>query len=343
MPTLDLLWYESLTSERTAISRSADLPDRPALKASPAATAEPALRRGRVCETRRNVMDVRWDDQLSHVTAMLNYLQPTDSKPVAYAYEPPPGTPWRTGEYVDRSVRIRDARPILAGLSLDEQGFAVTRSPSEVANFYDEDEVRAVYYPEVERLVRTLTGAARVLVFDHNLRNAVKAAAGEDGIREPVRRVHNDFTAGSGPKRARAELAARGIDPDEALRSRFALINVWRPVSRPVAESPIALCDASSIEPDDLVATDLVFRHRVGETYSITFNQAHRWFYVPGMSPDEALLIKCFDSAEDGRARFTAHTSFDDPSSPPDAPPRESIEARTLVLFPPEAANGRHG
>jgi hypothetical protein len=286
-------------------------------------------------------MDMRWDEQLDHVTATLNYLRPMAGKPVNYTYEPPAGTPWRTGEYDGQRVAVRNARPVLSRLSLDTQGFALTRSRSAVAKFYDEREVREIYYPEAEGLVQAVTGAARVIVFDHNVRNARKAADGQDGAKEPVRRVHNDFTAGSGPSRARAVLTALGEDPTEALKSRFALINLWRPISGPVQESPIALCDASSIAPEDFVASDLVYRDRVGEIYSITFNPRHRWFYFPQMTSDEALLIKCFDSAEDGRGRFTAHTAFEDPTSPESAPSRESIEVRTLVLFPPDAGAGR--
>ncbi len=287
-------------------------------------------------------MDLGWSESLGQVTTTLNYLVPMDGKPVTYADDPPAGTPARTGVYAGQTVQIRNARPLMARLSLDEQGFAVARARSVVSDFYDESEVKTVYYPEIERLIRALTGAATVLVFDHNLRNAAKAAAGAAAVKEPVRRVHNDFTADSGPNRARAELAARGLDPDRLLRNRFALINVWRPISRPVRDAPIALCDATSLDPKDLVASDLVFRHRVGETYSVTFNPAHRWFYLPEMTPDEALLIKCFDSAEDGRARFTAHTAFDDPASPADAPPRESIEVRTLAIFLPETAGEPH-
>ena len=289
-------------------------------------------------------MNIGWSQQASHVTTMLNYLEPMDGKPATYTYEPPAGTPRRIGNDVGQTVHIRNARPIIARFSLDEQGFALVPSRSLVSDFYDETEIKAVYYPEIERLIRTLTGAATVLVFDHNLRNAAKAAAGAETIKEPVRRVHNDFTAGSGPNRAQAELAARGLDPAQILRNRFALINVWRPISHPVRDAPIALCDATSIDPQDLVASDLIFRHRVGETYAVTFNPAHRWYYVPEMTPNEALLIKCFDSAEDGRARFTAHTAFDDPTSPAGAPPRESIEVRTLAIFLPETkGERRHG
>lgn len=143
-------------------------------------------------------------------------------------------------------------------------------------------------------------------------------------------RVHVDHTLKSGRRRVRDLL------PDEAddlLRRRFAIVNLWRPIRGPLLDAPLALCDAGSVAPGDLVASDLVYPNRVGETYAVAFNPAHRWFYVPAMRTDEAVLIKCYDSAEDGRARFAPHTAFDDPTTPPDAPPRESIELRTLVFW----------
>ncbi len=278
-------------------------------------------------------MDMHRDEQLDRVTAALNYLAPMAEKPVTYTFEPPPGVPWRTGALEARTVAVRDARPAAARLSLDAQGFAFLRAPTAAGDLYDDAEVRSVYLPESERLVQAATGAARVIAFDYNRRSAPRAAAGEGGAKEPVKRVHNDFTARSGRERAKAELAARGADAEALLRGRFALVNLWRPIRGPVEESPLAVCDAATIEPGDLVATDLVYRDRVGEVYSVTFSPRHRWFFFPRMERDEALLIKCFDSAEDGTARFTAHTAFDDPGSPPGAAPRESIEMRTLVLF----------
>lgn len=79
--------------------------------------------------------------------------------------------------------------------------------------------------------------------------------------------------------------------------------------------------------------TDLVYPDRVGEVYSVTYNPGHRWFYYPAMQPGEALLIKTYDSLEDGRARFTAHSAFDDPGTAPGAAARRSIEVRALVFF----------
>jgi hypothetical protein len=92
------------------------------------------------------------------------------------------------------------------------------------------------------------------------------------------------------------------------------------------------VCDARTVDPDNLVASDLIYRHRVGDTYAVKYNPAHQWFYVPEMRTDEVLLLKCYDSELDGRARFLAHSAFVDPTTPPDAPPRESIELRSLVF-----------
>jgi hypothetical protein len=170
-----------------------------------------------------------------------------------------------------------------------------------------------------------------VIAFDHNVRNAARAASGEAGIRGPVPRTHNDFTARSGRERALAELAARGLDA-ALLDGRFAIVNLWRPIGRKVEKWPLALVDARTLGEGDLVATDLVYRDRVGETYSLGFSAGQKWHYFPQLAPDEAILIKGYDSAEDV-ARFAAHSAFEDPQSPADAPERESIEVRALVIY----------
>ena len=266
--------------------------------------------------------------------AKLNYMTPMAERPYTYTYSPEEGITANNVVYESHTVSIENGRSRLGELSLDQQGFTLLSHHSQVNNFYDETEIRAVYYPEAQQLVKEAIGAAKVLVFDHNLRNALQVSQGIKGIREPVKRVHNDFTAMSGYRRSRDELAAIGIDnPEQLLQHRFGIVNVWRPIDHPVQESPLALCDARSIAPTDWVASDLIYRDRVGETYLTTYNSAHRWFYFPDMQPDEALLIKCFDSAENNPARFTAHTAFDDPTSLPDAQPRASIELRTLVFY----------
>jgi len=143
--------------------------------------------------------------------------------------------------------------------------------------------------------------------------------------------VHVDHTARSGPQRVRDFF---GDAAEELLRGRVQVINLWRPIRGPLRDAPLAVCDAASVAPEDLVASDLVYRDRVGETYAVKYNRNHRWFYVPEMQPDEALLLKCFESKTDGRARFMPHTAFEDPTAPADVLPRESIELRTLVFHP---------
>ena len=270
---------------------------------------------------------------LPTVQASLNYLLKTGEKPVAYVSTPPPGIPQTTRQDDPHTVTIHNARPIVKQFSLDTQGFVLTHHESKVVNFYDETEVREVYYPEVERLLKEVTGAVKVVIFDHVVRNAAQARPGENNVREPAKIVHNDYSFKSAPRRVRDHVPE---ESEELLRHRFAEINVWRPVRGPVQKSPLALCDARSLTAQDTVPTDLVYPHRVGETYSFTYNPDHRWFYFPQMQRNEAILLKCYDSKEDGRARFTAHTSFDDPTSPPDAASRESIEVRALVFFAPE-------
>ena len=280
------------------------------------------------------VLDRAISQELPSVEANLSYLIPMAEKPVNYTYEPPAGIPRTNATYQTHKLSIYNARSISDNISLDREGFAFTGHNTNVRDFYDEDEVRRVYYPEAEQLLKEVTGATKVVIFDHTLRNAGNSKPGENNIKEPALRVHNDFTAKSGYTRARLELAAQGIDEiDALLKQRFAIINVWRAIAQPIQESPLAVCDAQSIAITDLVAGDLVYRDRVGETYGITYNSKHKWFYFPQMHRDEVLFIKCFDSAEDGHARFAAHTAFEDPTSPANASPRESIELRTFVFY----------
>ena len=268
--------------------------------------------------------------ELATVAAELTYLGAMSEKPRNYTYEPPPGTP-RSNVVADTHiVPIRDARPIASSLSLDREGFALLREASKVDNFYDDNEVRRDYYPEVERVIGQATGADRVFVFDHTVRRRVPGAEDRrDGLRQPVPRVHVDHTEVSGPQRVRDLLPD---EADELLRGRLQVINLWRPIRGPLLDAPLALCDARSVAAKDLVASDLVYPNRIGETYAVRYDAAHRWYYIPAMAADEALLIKCYDSLTDGRARFAPHSAFLDPTTPEDAPPRESIEIRTLVF-----------
>lgn len=267
------------------------------------------------------------------IEAQVNYLAKGVARPVAYTFEPPPGTPWTTGELAPRRVKIRDARPLAAAgaLGLDASGFELVGHRSALADFADDAAIRSTYYAEVDALLRAATGAEKIVIFDHTLRDSAHGSRATAALREPMRRVHNDQTFSSAPRRVRDHLPE-----DEAaarLRQRFAIINVWRALDV-VERLPLALCDARTIAPDDLVPSDLVYRDKVGETYSVVANPAHRWFYFPRLRADEVLLLKIYDSLDDGRARLSAHTAFDDPTTPDTAAPRRSIEVRALVFWP---------
>ena len=264
------------------------------------------------------------------IEATVNYLLDTGERPWTYSGGPG-STEVRSGGMPDpRQVVIHHGRPHVAEFTLDRDGFRFIRHDTKVHDFLDEDEVRRVYYPEMEALVKAQSGASRVVIFDHTLRTADDEVREARKIREPVRRVHNDYTEWSAPQRVRDLL------PDEAdklLERRFAIVQVWRPIRHPVETLPLAICDARSVSPEDFVISERRYPNRVGQTYAIKYNPRHRWYWFPRMRRDEALVFKVYDSLKDGRARWTAHTAFDDPTAPPDARPRESIEIRTLAFF----------
>jgi hypothetical protein len=268
-------------------------------------------------------------EALPAIEATLNYLVDTGEKIVTAAG--PGGTAdMRGGKLDPRPVVIRNGRLEAQNFVLDRDGFRFVRHDTAVVDFYNEDEVRRVYYPEMENLVKTESGASRVVVFDHTLRTADDELRVERQIREVVPRVHNDYTEWSGPQRVRDLLPE---EADALLRRRFAIVQVWRPIRHPVESFPLAICDARTLSPADLVVSERRYPHRVGQTYAITYNPNHKWFWFPRMQREEAIVFKVFDSLKDGRARWTAHTAFSDPTSPPNARPRESIEIRTLAFF----------
>ena len=264
------------------------------------------------------------------IETTLNYIENDGSK-IFTITAGPGGTDVRSGGTPDpRRVTIRNGRPLAKEFALERDGFRFVRHDTKVADFFDEEQIKRVYYPEMEALVKAESGAERVVVFDHTLRTADDELRESKKIREVVRRVHNDYTEWSAPQRVRDLLPK---EADDLLQRRFAIIQVWRPIRHPVETFPLAIADARSLSPDNLVISERRYPDRVGQTYAITYNPAHAWYWFPRMRREEALVFKVFDSLQDGRARWTAHTAFEDPTSPPNARPRESIEIRTLAFF----------
>lgn len=271
------------------------------------------------------------DTERDTLDATLSYFADTKAMPVTVVA--PPGESDKRlggGASEPHRVTLRNGRPHIDEFDIEKHGFRFVRHDTRVTDFYDENEIRRVYYPEMEALVKAEAGAKRVVVFDHTMRTADDELRQAAKIREVVRRVHNDYTDWSGPQRVRDLM---GDEAEELLKHRFAIVQVWRPIRHPVESWPLAIADARSLSPDDMVVTERRYPDRIGQTSAITWNPEHRWYWFPLMRPDEALVFKTFESMKDGRARFTAHTAFDDPTTPPHARPRESIEIRTLAFF----------
>jgi len=235
---------------------------------------------------------------------------------------------------------IADCRPIADALDLERDGFLFRHQASAFHDFLDDARVKAEYYPEMEAYLKALTGAAAVLIFDHNVRSVTRAARGEAGVRAPVDMAHGDYTGASGLRRAAEIMTQRGYAGPAPRRTM--LVNVWRPLHGPVVDLPLALCHAGSVAPEDLVPTpiqhymedELAAPRHSGEIYSLLHNPAHRWYYASNMQADEVLVFKGFDSDENSKTRFTPHTGFLHPNLPAQFKPRESIEVRALVIDP---------
>jgi hypothetical protein len=264
------------------------------------------------------------------IEATINYILDTGATPFTYTGGPGSTEVRNFGTPDPRRVTLHNGRRGADRFALERDGFRFVRHDTEVVDFFDDAELRRVYYAEMEALVKAHSGASRVVVFDHTLRTADDGEREARKIREPVRRAHNDYTEWSGPQRVRDLLPQ---EAEQLLTRRFAVVQVWRPIRHPVETFPLAICDARTLSPKDLIVSERRYPNRVGQTYAITHNPEHRWYWFPRMRRNEALVFKVYDSLKDGRARWTAHTSFDDPTAPPNARPRESIEIRTLAFF----------
>ena len=276
-----------------------------------------------------------------------------------------------------REMAIIDARKLAPPdrPTLAANGFELIGRPmaNPDLNFLDHDAVVRAYYPECTEIVRVATGAVTVAAFDHNVRSATGKSgklriAGGQQVQGPAHLVHGDYTLTSAPQRLRdlarppalndtyRTVLAEGeslLDAEAVEQAiedgRFAIVNVWRNVARePVATRPLALCDAASVRPEEIVVFEIHYEDRVGENYFAKHDPRHRWVYWSAMTRDEALLIKQWDSAgemarskgaradadgEDRHCTFSFHSAFEDPATPPDAPDRWSIEVRCAALF----------
>jgi len=274
---------------------------------------------------------------MNPVIAGLNYLVPGQQRPFSYAHQPPPGLPWESAQYRLHQMEIADGRQASQRPAIQREGFELVHAPSAVRDFLAPDAVKAVYYPEASELALAVTGAQRAYVFDHLVRRresdrAALSFGRRDSEGRPAvnGRIHNDYTEASGRKRLGLVLT----EPGQAARTRrYAIVNIWRSIGGPVLDTPLAVCDARTVRADDLVESEVRYPRRNGEIYHALHSPRHRWSYYSEMDRHEALVFKQYDSQLEDAPRFVLHSAFDLPRIPADAPLRESIELRCLVVY----------
>lgn len=271
----------------------------------------------------------------SDVRALFNYTKDVDKLTELYFYETDAAKDIHEPGDDPHEMTVTDGWHQAKSFSTDKHGFSLHDFKTGYDGWEDDEKVRSLFYPEVVDFLKRNTGAKRVLVFDHTIRsksNQAKKLTQETNTsqRAPVMLVHCDYTAESGPTRVRQLL---GDEAEDLLSRRVAFFNVWKPIHRTVEEHPLAMCDVTSAPQDDFFKLLLRYRDRNGENYVMRYSPDHKWWYFPKMTPDQAILLKTYESETDGRARFVGHTAFEDPTSPADAPVRESVEIRTIALF----------
>jgi len=263
-----------------------------------------------------------------------------NGRPLDYFFFEPDASIERNPPGTDpRRVEMHPAWPVSDQLNVDREGFELLPFVSSFRSFDDTKAVKQHFYPEAAELVQRRTGAKRVVAFDCRVRTRATTDSNarprqrrsmKELARPAIHQVHSDFTARSAQHRLRSLMR----DEAEALLSRrVAFYNVWKPLFHPVEELPMAFCDAQSTREGDMLVMELKFPRLTGEIYVMRYAPEHRWLYFPGMTPDQAILSKAYDSLEDGRARFVGHTAIEDPATPPNARMRESVEVRTMAFF----------
>jgi len=282
---------------------------------------------------------------------------------------------WEGVDLAPVQMPVQDARQLSGAdrKTLAANGFEMHKRPlpRRDLDFLDNRQVVRDYYPHCAEVVREACGARLVAAFDHNVRSAAGKASKrriEEGqqVQGPARVVHGDYTLTSAPQRLRDLARPPGsndtlrsvlgeskalLDRDEVeealAHGRFGIVNLWRNIApEPVAIDPLALCDAASVRPADLVVFEIHYADRIGENYFARHAACHDWCFYPALTRDEALLIKQWDSAGrmartsgreadpgGGPCTFSFHSAFADAATPPDAPDRWSIEVRCVVLF----------
>ena len=276
-------------------------------------------------------MDTIDKTQTDAITAKFNYVVDTGVPPVRYIDWPEMAHNAVEPIYKQHEMRVLNGRPLRGSFNMDTHGFVFAGHVTRVNDFTIETGRKNVYDAEVQALIKLHSGASDVLVFDHTLRVSDENLQKAMDARPTVKGVHNDYTETSAPRRLREIVG--DAEAERRFTKRWAIIQVWRPIRGDVMMDPLGICDGRSIPRKGFIRVERRYKDRTGEVYHIAHNPAHEWFWFPRMTRNEALVFKVFDSDERVPSRFTAHSAFDDPATPANAPSRESIETRCFAFF----------
>lgn len=269
------------------------------------------------------------------------YVPPLDgSDPYYYVHDPPAGVPQFNIREADHTVTIHDLRGKESSFSLDRQAFLPVPNvpfPADT-DFLSSDSITSTYYPATEAILRAaLPDIQEIFMFDHTIRQGSPSIE-SSAPRGPVLRVHIDQTAESGFERARVHLSESRVAEIIAQGLRTRIINVWRPLNGPVQSHPLAMADSSTVLEEDLVSVAHIYPERTGATGGVKFNENQKWWYWSGQTPDDVMLIKCYDSdttvggGAEGKRGRTPHSAFKHPGTSAGTPMRHSIEVRCLIV-----------
>lgn len=291
------------------------------------------------------------EDSIRTIKASINYLVPGSFVNRRFVA---PGEEVNTGTYKPYTVEIRDGYSIKEQFNLDSHGFILAEFRSRITDFFDKEQVDAIYPDEVVQVVMRLTGADRVAPLGWMVRTSgdlskfqhqTEGYTHRGGVQPPAGEAHVDMTPG------RAEGIAGKIYadcfPDGKPYKRFIASSLWRVFSPSPQDWPLAVCEGGSVGDDEgtpntmFIVDKLPDRETMlaaipGEDKAMAadifhFNPAHRWWYFSDMNRDQVLLFKFYDS-DHNKAWRVPHTSFHD-TSLPDTVIRESIEFRTIAYF----------
>ncbi|KIV88452.1 hypothetical protein PV10_08135 [Exophiala mesophila] len=230
---------------------------------------------------------------------------------------------------------IRDCEPSAFGL--DKTGFEVVTDLFDVSDIQGWSGLRQ-YQTQTEKFLRAQFGVDRVVCWEVTLRHNVQREAMVVDLNDwtipdgPAAGAHNDVTAISGPNIIADHLPEELKAVYHNGGYRFRIVNTWRPLLASLEDNPLALCDFRSVDPDDLVPADRVIPSNEGEVYYLKYNPDQKWYWLDSMTMDELFIFIMYDSEKGPQARYCPHVPVKNPRAPAEAPPRKSVETRSILI-----------